>query len=170
MEIQQTHYHIGIYDPAIDDSWPWHFHYESGRYLSAKHRICSISSAKSFPSKSEARTFYAAWKHYASHKFELIPVTQLVTVPDPVYAPDSPRGILNTLKEAKLHRTAYQIAVFWFSGDTLKDYFTQYLLNKYGKALLEFGIDITKQPLQKLEELPARTDEEDKTMSLMIIK
>lgn len=170
MEFQQTHYHIGIYDPAIDDSWPWHFHYERGRYLSAKHRICSINSAKSFPSKSEARAFYAAWKHYASYKFELIPVMHLVTVPEPEYAPDSPQGILQSLKTAELHRTAYQIAFFWFSGYSLENYFSKYLLGKYRQILLKFGIDITKAPSQKLEEHATQIDEDDKKKHLKIVK
>jgi len=54
------------------DGWPWHFHYEDGRYLSEKRRVCNVYRAATFNSPLEAREFYTTWKHHLKYRMELI--------------------------------------------------------------------------------------------------
>lgn len=67
-------YMIGIYDPKVDNSWPWHFHYERGVYLSDKKRRCGDSKAAKFKSKPEAEQFYSSWNGSKKFDMELIEV------------------------------------------------------------------------------------------------
>lgn len=67
-----TYYQIGVYDPNIVDTWPWHCHYEKGTYLSNKYRICSVASAAEFNSASEAREHFHNWKNKKHYKMERI--------------------------------------------------------------------------------------------------
>ena len=63
---------IGVFDPLQNDNWPWHYHYEDGRYLSGKKRVCGLSKAAEFSSKEEARMFFHQWKGNQKYKMELI--------------------------------------------------------------------------------------------------
>lgn len=65
-------YKIGVFDPSVDMSWPWHFHYENGVYLSEKKRLCKEGKAARFDSPTEAREFFHAWSGNKKYKMELI--------------------------------------------------------------------------------------------------
>lgn len=73
-KITVTKYLIGVFDPEVDESWPWHCHYEHGIYLSAKSRLCKISKAAEFNSADEARMFFHKWKGKGRNKMEVIEV------------------------------------------------------------------------------------------------
>lgn len=69
-----TKHLIGVFDPEIDESWPWHCHYEHGQYLSSKKRLCKIGKAAQFDSADEARLFFHHWKSKGTLKMEVIEV------------------------------------------------------------------------------------------------
>jgi hypothetical protein len=72
--VQVSKFIIGIYDPNIDEKWPWHCHYEHGTYLSQKYRICKRWTAAEFSTASDAREFFHNWKGKRNLKMELIEV------------------------------------------------------------------------------------------------
>jgi len=101
LDVLNLFYLIGVYDPTADDSWPWpwHCHYEDGRYLSAKHRVCGKGRAAEFASEDEARAFYFNWTHSLKYKFELIPVRFWTYEPDPPFPPEHPKSILRSIQD-----------------------------------------------------------------------
>jgi hypothetical protein len=143
MQVQKLFYLIGVYDPALDESWPWHCHYEHGRYLSMKRRVCGQERAAQFSTEHEARGFFFSWKHWRKHKFELIPVQMWATEPDPVYPPDHPRSIFASIRANEPHPVRLT-ATYWFFGADLVDVYKPKTLAKHRAALLKYGIDIGK--------------------------
>ena len=141
MDILKLSYLIGIYDPVQDDAWPWHFQYEYGQYLSAKHRICGRERAAEFATEKEARDFYFLWKHAKTHKFELIPVQCWVVAPDPAYPPEHPKSILKAISEKESHSVKLT-ASLWFYDQDISTLYSQKTLKKHRAALLKYGIDI----------------------------
>jgi hypothetical protein len=65
-------YMIGVFDPNVDNSWPWHFHYENGVFLSEKKRLCKDGKAAKFENQDEAREFFHSWSGNSKYKMELI--------------------------------------------------------------------------------------------------
>lgn len=79
--VHKSFFNVGIYDPSQADSWPWHFHYEDGLYLSEKQHVCKMSKAAVFNSISEARKHFHTWSGNKKYKMEIIEFKQLVAVP-----------------------------------------------------------------------------------------
>jgi hypothetical protein len=77
-----TRFLIGVFDPDIEDSWPWHFDYQNGVYLSLNYRQCKRHKAAEFDSAAGAREFFHAWGGKKNLKMELIEV-QLVRLVEP---------------------------------------------------------------------------------------
>lgn len=63
---------IGVYDPSLDDAWPWHFHYENGRYLSAKKRVCNWDRYAVFSSEDLALDFWTRYSNSNDLAFEIM--------------------------------------------------------------------------------------------------
>lgn len=63
---------IGVYDPSLDDAWPWHFHYEHGCYLSAKKRVCNCTRYAVFSSADLALDFWTGYANPKDLAFEII--------------------------------------------------------------------------------------------------
>ncbi len=79
-QCQVTVFLIGVFDPLINESWPWHCHYEHGIYLSEKYRQCKRWKAAEFETAKEAREFFHNWKGKKHLKMELIEVQQTKTI------------------------------------------------------------------------------------------
>lgn len=141
MRAQKTYYLIGVYDPKFDDCWPWHFQYEYGQYLSEKHRICKWERVAKFNTKEEAREFYSLWKHWKNYKFELIDETVWIEEPDPIYPPEHPRSILDSIIKNEPY-SVKNSASLWFYGEDVKKFYSEGTLKKHRKVLLKYGIDI----------------------------
>ncbi|WP_020562997.1 hypothetical protein [Methylosarcina fibrata] len=170
MRVLKLIYIIGVYDPAYDDSWPWHCQYEYGRYLSAKHRICGRERAAEFSTEKEARDFYYQWKHARKFKFELIPVQFWVTEPDPVYPTDHPKSILKSITENEPH-SIKMTASFWFYAQDISTLYSAKTLKKHREALLKYGIDIDQPRPAHLEIKPEPpVINEPKKSKLTIVK
>lgn len=154
MKILKSFFLIGVYDPNIDDAWPWHCHYESGRYLSAKKRVCSRNSSAEFESPEEARLFYHSWKHSDKYKMEVIEVKYWVEAPDPVYPPEHPRSIIERVSTNERF-PAGLLAACWFSGqDPLEKMGYSKTTNvRYRKILLKYGIDLFSKPTEEMRKL-----------------
>lgn len=75
-----TRFLIGVFDPDADDSWPWHFDYENGIYLSVNYRLCKRAKAAEFQTATAAREFFHLWKGKKNLKMDLIEVQQVRTV------------------------------------------------------------------------------------------
>lgn len=153
MNILRLSYLIGVYDPTKHDAWPWHFQYEYGQYLSAKHRVCGRERAAEFSTEKEARDFYFLWKHARTFKFELIPVQCWVVGPDPAYPPEHPKSILKAISE----REPYSVrltASFWFYAQDISTLYSARTLKKHREALLKYGIDIDQTRPAHLEIKP----------------
>tara|TARA_Y100001937_G_C7136776_1_gene340456 strand:+ start:3645 stop:4049 length:405 start_codon:yes stop_codon:yes gene_type:complete len=71
-DVMVSSFLIGVYDPTLDDKWPWHCHYEDGQYLSDKKRLCGFGRAAEFSSAEDARQFFHTWKNKQHFKMELI--------------------------------------------------------------------------------------------------
>lgn len=170
MQVLKLIYLIGVYDPNFDDSWPWHYQYEYGRYLSIKHRICGRERAAEFPSEEEARAFYYQWKHYQKYKFELIPVQFRATEPDPTYPPEHPKSILKSITENEPHSIKLT-ASLWFYGQDTSTLYSAKTLKKHREALLKYGIDIDQPRPVHLEIKPEPpVINEPKKTKLIIVK
>ncbi|OAH97225.1 hypothetical protein A1353_23325 [Methylomonas methanica] len=169
MDILKLSYLIGVYDPANDDTWPWHFQYEYGQYLSAKHRVCGRARAAEFATEKEARDFYFLWKHARAFKFELIPVQYWVTGPDPVYPPEHPRSILRAILAHEPHPVRVT-ASFWFYDQDISTLYSGKTLKKHREALLKYGIDIDQPRPEHLEikpEQPVIQEPEKRVLTLI---
>ncbi|HEY8036017.1 MAG TPA: hypothetical protein VIF37_10570 [Methylobacter sp.] len=169
MDILKLSYLIGIYDPAQDDIWPWHFQYEYGKYLSAKHRVCTRDRAAEFATEKEARDFYFLWKYARTFKFELIPVKCWVVEPGPVYPPEHPKSILKSISDHEPHSVKLT-ASLWFYDQDISNLYSPKTLKKHRVALLKYGIDID-QPrpahLQITAEPPVIQEPEKRVLTLV---
>lgn len=155
----RSFYNLGIYKTEWADSWPWHFHYENGVYLSRKYRPCGWAKAAEFECPQEAREFFHSWKNTQGYQLELIEFKRRVEIPDPVFPEDHPRTILDKIN--KNEQSCIRItAMSWFSGDDISDLWTKRTLNKHRAALLNYGIDIFETPTSLLEPLPSMDDDE----------
>jgi hypothetical protein len=143
MQVFKTFYVIGIYDPRQNDAWPWHCHYEYGKYLSDKHRICGDFRAAKFETEDEARKFFYDWKQYKEFKFELISRREWVDMPDPVYPSDHPKSILKSITENESHGVKITGSL-WFYGEDISTLYSAKTLKKYREILLKYGIDINE--------------------------
>lgn len=159
MEVHKSFYEIGIYDPSIDDNWPWHFHYENGVYLSNKYRKCSWNRAVSFVCPKEARGFYSQWKHCTNYKMELIESKRWVEVPDRMFPETHPRSILKKLATENVKNYHRRTAARWFYGMDTKEGISTTTFNKHRAVLLEFDIDIERKCENIIEPLKS-TDSE----------
>lgn len=63
---------IGVFDPRLDESWPWHFHYEDGCYLSPKKRQCNMQRQAVFSSEAKALEFWRAYRNPKKLSFEIL--------------------------------------------------------------------------------------------------
>lgn len=146
----------GVYDPNIDDSWPY-FHLDEGVYLSKNKRLCSWKSAVEFDRPQQAREFYSAWKHASRYRLEVREFKTHIQVPDPVFPDDHPHSILKLIRNAEssyVHSTAFT----WFLGKT--DFcWSKSTLARHRKILLNYGIDINLKPERLLEPLPSLDDD-----------
>jgi cysteinyl-tRNA synthetase len=70
--IEKSYFQIVIFDPKINDKYPWHSRDEDGLYLSAKHRVCKWRKAAEFETPKEARKHFAIWKNCSKYRMELI--------------------------------------------------------------------------------------------------
>lgn len=153
MDVLKLSYLIGVYDPTKDDAWSWHFQYEYGQYLSAKHRVCGRARAAEFATEKEARAFYFLWKHARTFKFELIPVQYWVVGPDPVYPPEHPKSILKFISAHEPHSVKLT-ASFWFYDQDISTLYSVKTLKKHREVLLKYGIDIDQPRPDHLEIKP----------------
>ncbi len=170
MQQQKSVFTIGIYDPKVDDGWPWHYQYEHGDYLSPKHRKCGMERAAEFDTEDDARAFYFDWKHYKSFKFELIEKRYWTTVPDPVYPPEHPRSILKSIIENESYAVK-NIASLWFYGEDVKKFYSAPTLKKHRITLLKYDIDINTPLSDHLKITPIYPAEfQPKTPILTIVK
>jgi|TARA_R100000687_G_scaffold82874_2_gene83653 hypothetical protein len=71
-DVRVSSFLVGVYDPTLDDKWPWHCHYEDGQYLSNKKRLCGFGRAAEFSTAEEARQFFHTWENKRHLKMELI--------------------------------------------------------------------------------------------------
>jgi hypothetical protein len=170
MQILKTFYLIGVYDPNLNGSWPWHFYYENGQYLSEKHRICGWYRAAKFETEKEAREFYFKWKRYNEFKFELIPEQSWVEVPNPVYPPDHPKAILKSIAENEPHSVKLTGSL-WLYGEDISTIYSSKTLKKHREALLKYGIDIDSPRPAHLEIKPEPpVINEPKKLKLTVVK
>lgn len=171
MQVQKTYYLIGIFDPKIDDCWPWHFQYEYGQYLSEKHRICKWERAAKFRTKEEAREFYSLWKHWKDYKFELIDESIWEEEPDPIYPPDHPRSILDLIRNNESY-SVKNLAALWFYGEDVKKLYSESTLKKHRIALLKYGIDIFSKVTDNMKITPIHPiqETEKKKSHLTVVK
>jgi len=153
MQVLKLIYLIGVYDPNSDDCWPLHCHYEYGRYLSVKHRICGRERAAEFTTEEETRAFYFEWRHSRKYKFELIPVQFWVTEPGPVYPPEHPKSILKSITENEPHSIKLT-ASMWFYDQDISTLYSVKTIKKHREALLKYGIDIDQPRPANLEIKP----------------
>ena len=137
MEVQKSFFQIGVYDPDLYDHWPWHCHYEDGRYLSAKKRICSWNKPAEFESQQAARDFYHSWKQKNKYKMELIEIKKWVEIPDPVFPEDHPRSILKKIADNEKYRV-HSVALLWMSGVNVITHWSRPTQLKYRKILLNY--------------------------------
>jgi hypothetical protein len=153
MRVLKSFFMIGIYDPLIYGCWPWHCHYEDGKYLSEKKRICSRNKTALFETADEARLFYHSWKHRERYKMEVIEVKTWTEVPDPEYPQGHPREIFNRLIRDNA-RSCYRITLaLWFDGlDPFKNV-SQSARIRHRNVLLNYGVDIFEQPSQNMIDL-----------------
>ncbi len=150
MKVNKSFFQIGIYNPEMDNCWPWHFHYENGRYLSAKKRICSWNRPAEFETEKEAREFYHSWKQKDKYKMELIKIQKWVEIPDPVFPKDHPYSILKKIIANEKSRFI-TVASLWFSGiHTIKSYSRPTQI-KYRNTLLKYGIDLFSDPTKEIK-------------------
>lgn len=150
MQVYKSFYQIGIFDPSEYESWPWHFHYENGRYLSSKHRECGANLAAEFDSQEKARAFFGEWIHKERYKFELIEVKKWIEQPDPIYPDEHPNSILKEI-ESNERNTYARTARLWWSGQDLINLYTKATLKTHRKVLLKYKIDIFDKPVNQLE-------------------
>lgn len=144
---------IGIYDPLIYNFWPWHYHYEDGKYLSAKQRICSETSAAVFSTAHEARVFYHTWKHRDRYKMEVIEVKTWVEEPDPEYPLGHPKEIFNRLARDNV-RSCYRLTLLaWLGGYDSLNHMSQSTRLRHRTILLKYGVDIFERPSQSMLDL-----------------
>ena len=155
MDVLNLFYLIGVYDPTADDSWPWHCHYEDGRYLSAKHRVCGRGRAAEFASEDEARAFYFNWTHSLKYNFELIPVQFWTHEPDPPFPPEHPKSILKSIQDNEPYSISLT-ATFWFFGVdyNTKPHFSPKTFKKHREILMKYGIDVFCPPPDHLKITP----------------
>jgi hypothetical protein len=151
----RSRFRVGVYDPAVHDSWPY-FHQDEGRYLSKKKHLCSHISAVEFDHPHEAREFYFSWKQAHRYRLHVDEFKTHVDVPEPVFPADHPRSILKSICK---NESSYVIstAYTWFSGDT-NFTVSEPTLAKHRKILLPYGIDISLKPVLLLEPFPDLDD------------
>jgi hypothetical protein len=70
--IEKSYFLIGVFDPKLNDKYPWHSRDEGGLYLSEKHRVCKWRKAAEFETPKEAREHFAIWKNCSKYRMELI--------------------------------------------------------------------------------------------------
>lgn len=157
MQVYKSFFQIGIYNPVYDDSWPWHYHYEDGQYLSAKKRICSWNKPAEFETAEEARLFYHSWKHKERYKMELLEVKRWTEIPDPEYPEDHPRTIFDRILHNETSSRYKSTAALWFSGYDLQLVMSRPTRIKHRKVLLKYGIDIIEEPSQIMLDLWDKT-------------
>ena len=151
MQVYKSFFQIGVYDPNQYNSWPWHFHYENGKYLSTKKRVCGWSKPAEFDTQEEAREFFHAWKQKTKYKMEIIEIKRWAEIPDPIYPDDHPRNIMGRIMENEKSRFS-MVAALWFSGiNGIKDYSKTTQL-KYREQLLKYGIDIFSEPPREMKQ------------------
>lgn len=150
MQIYKSFFQIGIYDPKKYDSWPWHFYYEKGKYLSAKKRVCGWSKPAEFGTQEEARNFFHTWKHKAKYKMEIIEVKKWVKAPDPVYPDGHPRTIMEKIVKNEKFRFRAAASLWFSSINAIKD-FSRPTQLKYREQLLKYGIDIFLEPSGEIQ-------------------
>lgn len=147
---------VGVYDPNIDDSWPY-FHLDEGVYLSKNKRLCSWKSAVEFDRPEQAREFYSAWKNASRYRLSVVEFKTHVDVPAHVFPYDHPNSIFKRICE-KESSYVKSTAITWLSGRT--DYFwSKSTVAKHRKILLSYGIDIYTTP-QRFWELPPSLDDD----------
>lgn len=138
-------FNIGLFDPNIDDCWPWEYHCDEGQYLSEKKRLCGWSKAAVFDSIDEARTFFTEWKGSQKWKMHIVEYKTYVTVPDPIYPSDHPETILKAINKSERHNV-WLTAYLWFRGEVSEHYLSKQTLKKHRTKLLAYGIDIFTEP------------------------
>ncbi len=149
MKVNKSFFQIGIFDPMEDVSWPWHFEYERGVYLSLNYRKCGWNKSVEFETPDEARDFYHRWKHSGRYKMELIEVKRWVEQPDPDFPPEHPRSIIKLI--ASKEKSIYlRTAASWFAGEDISAYMTRKTLLRHKRVLLNYGIDIEEKCTNKL--------------------
>lgn len=79
-QVHKSFFTIGVYDPNQNDSWPWHFHYSEGIYLSQKWRLCKIQKAIEFDDVESAREHFHQWSGSSKYKMEIIEHKKWVSV------------------------------------------------------------------------------------------
>lgn len=173
MQVQKSYFYIGIYNPIIDEVWPY-FNSWDGTYLSEKNRVCSIKKAIEFESPKKAREFFHSWKHKAKWRMELVEFKKWVDAPDPVYAKGDPRSIIKNIHNGEKSSTYATTAIEWFSKIDIKSRMTPQTFQRHRTILLKYNIDIENKPSITLNDLqPAytvRTEFETTTPQLKIIK
>lgn len=165
-EEYRSFFNIGLYDLAVDDSWPWHCHYEDGVYLSSKKRCCKRGKAAEFDTPEQAREFFHNWSGNRKWKMELIEYKRWTEIPAPVYPADHPVSILEAIRNVERYPVC-ETARLWFAGEIKSHYVTKVTLKRHREKLLVYGIDIDKKPKQRYKPSPPKVD---KTWHLSALK
>lgn len=149
MQAFRSFYRIGVYDPQIYDFWPYGDLCEGMVFLSAKKRLCKEGKAIEFECKTEAREFYASWKHKDKYKMSLRKVGRTVEVADPEYPAGHPNSIMKAIIENE-PRVYMSTALAWFNGDDFLLPKNKKTLARHRKVLLKYDIDIYEAPTEEL--------------------
>lgn len=149
--LRRSRFVVGVYDPNIDDSWPY-FHPDEGVYLSRNKRLCSQKSAIEFDIPDQAREFFGSWKHSYRYALHVLEYKTYIDVPEPVFPDDHPRSILKRIR-ANEHSGIAHTAFDWLSGSDFFRSYSKSTLARHRNALLKYGIDIYQKPTQLLEPL-----------------
>lgn len=153
----RSFYLIGLYDPDVDDSWPWDHRYDEGIYLSSKKRVCKLPKASALDTPEQAKEFFSGWAGSTKWKMKLIETKRWVDIPEPEYAADHPASILKAINKSEGY-SVYVTAELWFAGKLKKHYVTKKTLKRHRIKLLAYNIDIDKKPKQRYDPSPPKVD------------
>lgn len=168
MRVEKKFFNIGVYDPAVDEIWPWSFHVPEGVFLSINHRLCKINKAAEFHTEKAAREFFHGWKKSNKYKFELVGITRWEEIPDPEFPDWHPRTKYKVIQQNENSRIA-NTALLWLTGNDPRQLMSGSTFKKHRDVLLKYEVDISDLSLNIYGEVPIRAYDESKTNSMSVV-
>ncbi|EGR0209294.1 hypothetical protein KZY42_004236 [Vibrio vulnificus] len=155
----RSFFNIGLYDPVHFDRWPYGPNeHDSALYLSTKKRKCGWGKAAEFNSIDEARAFFNDWKNSSKLKMHIVEFKKYVEVPDPIYPENHPHSLLKRIHQGEKH-SVWVTAELWFRGQISTHYVSKQTLRRHRDILINYGVDIAKEPEQVYEPPKMKRDD-----------